>query len=264
MRFYRLLLDVCLPKFEVCQGKVAPNCFKSHTNYVLKKKFYLMSTLTFVLSDVTLFLPDNLSGLKKNIIRLALVLKSSDTITRCGKTITKYLFSALNMTDFPVSLLLCKFMIQLSINLIENDFFFNISLFKWHTCEWNLWKSETIENFRNNKVKIKPTLYCSRMKLFKFEYNPLNVGLWYTNILKPLLVPVIKIYKKGKELLCTFSQVNLLFQCLEFNIISEDDQMNETKEISHQHVFCNIQVWIHQDIHYTKSAHRIIKMHLPK
>ena len=37
-------------------------------------------------------------------------------------------------------------------------------------------KSETIENVRNNKVKVKPTLYSLEMKLLKFEYIPLNVG----------------------------------------------------------------------------------------
>ena len=104
---------------------------------------------------------------------------------------------------------------QLSINLIGNVFFFNIS-FKWHTSEWNLEKSETIENVWNKKVKIKPTLYSSEMKLLKFEYTPLNAGLWYTDVLKPLPVLVIKISKKGMELLCSFSQVNQMFLCLEF------------------------------------------------
>ena len=27
-----MLIDMCLPKFKICQGAVAPNCFKSHTN----------------------------------------------------------------------------------------------------------------------------------------------------------------------------------------------------------------------------------------
>ena len=53
---------------------------------------------------------------------------------------------------------------ELSINLIGNAFFFNISL-KWHTSERNLEKSKTTENVRNNKVNIKPTLYSSEMKL---------------------------------------------------------------------------------------------------
>ena len=37
-------------------------------------------------------------------------------------------------------------------------------------------KSETVENVRNNKVKIKPTLYSSEINLLEFEYTPLNVG----------------------------------------------------------------------------------------
>ena len=104
---------------------------------------------------------------------------------------------------------------HLSINLIGNAFFLNIT-FKWHTSEWNLEKPKTIENGLNNKVKIKPTLYSSEMKLLKFEYTPLNVGVWYTDVLKPLLVLVIKACKKGMELFCSFSQVNLMFLCLDF------------------------------------------------
>ena len=38
-------------------------------------------------------------------------------------------------------------------------------------------KFKAIENVRNNKMKIKPTLYSSEIKLLKFEYTPLNVGL---------------------------------------------------------------------------------------
>ena len=60
------------------------------------------------------------------------VLKSSDNIEGNGKTITKSFFSAVNMTSFSVSLLLRKFLMQLSISLIGNAFFFNIS-FKSHT-----------------------------------------------------------------------------------------------------------------------------------
>ena len=51
------------------------------------------------------------------------VLKSSDTLQRNGKTITKSFFSAANMTGFSVILLLRKFLMQLSINLIGNVFF---------------------------------------------------------------------------------------------------------------------------------------------
>ena len=37
---------------------------------VFKKQFCLMSDLKFTLFDVTSFLPDNLSGLKKNVFRV--------------------------------------------------------------------------------------------------------------------------------------------------------------------------------------------------
>ena len=70
---------------------------------------------------------------------------------------------------------------RLSINLIGNAFFFNIS-FEWGTSKSNLEKFETIENVRNNKVKIKPTLYSSEMKLLKFEYTPLNVWVYDTQM----------------------------------------------------------------------------------
>ena len=49
---------------------------------------------------------------------------------------------------------------QLSTSLMENAFFLKIS-FKWMTSVWNLEKSETIENVRNNMVKTKPILYSS-------------------------------------------------------------------------------------------------------
>ena len=28
-----MLMDLCLPKFDICQVAVAPNCFKSHRNF---------------------------------------------------------------------------------------------------------------------------------------------------------------------------------------------------------------------------------------
>ena len=59
------------------------------------------------------------------------VLKSSDHLRRNGKTITKSFFSAVNVTGFSVSLSLRKFLMQLSINLIENAFFYDIP-FNWH------------------------------------------------------------------------------------------------------------------------------------
>ena len=130
------------------------------------------------------------------ILFLKRVLKSSDNLPRNCKTITKSFFSAVNVTGFSVSLLLRKFLMKLSISFIGNEFFFNIS-FKWHTFEWNLGKSETTENVQNNKVNIKATLYSLEMKLLKFEYAPLNVGLWYTDVLKPSIVLVINKSKKA-------------------------------------------------------------------
>ena len=52
------------------------------------------------------------------------VLKSGDNLPRNGKIITKSFFSAVNMTGFSVSLLLRKLLMQVSINLIGNAFFF--------------------------------------------------------------------------------------------------------------------------------------------
>ena len=160
------------------------------------------------------------------------VLKSSDNLPRNGKTITKSFFSAVNVNGFSGSLSLRNCLMQLFINLIENAFFFNIS-FKCYSSERNLEKSETIENCRSDKVKMKTTLYSSEMKLLNFEYTPLNLGLWYADALKPFLVLVIKTSKKDMELFFSFSQVNLMFLCLEFNSLSinqvsvaKDQQLN--------------------------------------
>ena len=53
-------------------------------------------------------------------------LKSSDNLPRNGKTITKSIFSDVNVTGFSVSFLLRKPLMHLSINLIGNAFFLNI------------------------------------------------------------------------------------------------------------------------------------------
>ena len=70
--YYQILMDMCLPKFDIYQGTVAPNCFKGHTNssrpdFFQQKKFCLVFRLKLTLSDVTLFLPENLFGLKKKL-----------------------------------------------------------------------------------------------------------------------------------------------------------------------------------------------------
>lgn len=64
-----MLMDMHLPKFEIYRSISVPNCFESSTNYqcpdFFLKRFFLMWALKFTLSDVTLFLPDNLFELIK-------------------------------------------------------------------------------------------------------------------------------------------------------------------------------------------------------
>ena len=68
MRFFWTLMDMSLSKFDIYQVAGATNCFKIYANswfpHFFKKKFCLMSGLKFTLSEVTSFLPDNLSELK--------------------------------------------------------------------------------------------------------------------------------------------------------------------------------------------------------
>ena len=109
-----------------------------------------------------------------------------------------------------------KFLMYLSINLMGNVLFFNIS-FKWHTSDWNLKKSKTIENVRNNKVKIERSLPSPEMKLLRYEYAPQNMGLWYADTLKPLLVLVIKTSRNAMELFCCLDKNNNIFQSTRFN-----------------------------------------------
>ena len=62
--------NMSLPKFDIYQRTEATNCFKSHKNsFFFKNKFRLMSGLKFTLSNITPFLPDNLSELKQIIFR---------------------------------------------------------------------------------------------------------------------------------------------------------------------------------------------------
>ena len=68
-----MLMDMSLPKFDIYQGTGAKDFLKNQTLDVLiffKEKFCLMSGLKFTLPDVTSFLPDNLSGLKKDYIQV--------------------------------------------------------------------------------------------------------------------------------------------------------------------------------------------------
>ena len=54
-----MLMDMSLPKFDICQGTGAKDFLKNQTLDVLiffKEKFCLMSGLKFTLPDVTSFL----------------------------------------------------------------------------------------------------------------------------------------------------------------------------------------------------------------
>ena len=68
-----MLMDMSLPKCDIYQGTVATNCFKTQkilkSSVFFKKRFCLMSGLKFNLSGVTWFLLDNLSELKKVVVR---------------------------------------------------------------------------------------------------------------------------------------------------------------------------------------------------
>ena len=59
------------------------------------------------------------------------IFKSSDNLPRNGNIITKFFFSTVNVTGSSVSLLLRKLLMQLSINLIGNAFFFNVFFFSF-------------------------------------------------------------------------------------------------------------------------------------
>ena len=98
------------------------------------------------------------------------VLKSSDNLPRNGKTITKSFFSAVNVTGFSVSLLLRKLLMQLSINLIGNAFFFNISF-----------NGKLLNEILKNPKQLKT------FKIIKWKSNQLYIlrkwNCWNLNIL---------------------------------------------------------------------------------
>ena len=60
-------MDMWLPKYDIYQGKVAANCFKSHTYSFFFLMFCLMSVLKFTLPDVTSFLLDIVSRVKQKL-----------------------------------------------------------------------------------------------------------------------------------------------------------------------------------------------------
>ena len=63
-----------LPKFNIYQNAGAPNCLNATETLdaliFFIKKFCMMFSLKFTLSDVTSFPPYYLSGLKKSMLRL--------------------------------------------------------------------------------------------------------------------------------------------------------------------------------------------------
>ena len=60
------------------------------------------------------------------ILIIKRVLKSTGNLPINGKIITFSFFSAVSVTGYSVSLLLRKFLVQLSINFIGNSFFLDI------------------------------------------------------------------------------------------------------------------------------------------
>ena len=70
-----MLMDMSLPKFDIYLGIKQKFQILSRAIQTLdfltffNTKFYVMSGLKSTLSDVTTFLPDNLSGLKNIIFR---------------------------------------------------------------------------------------------------------------------------------------------------------------------------------------------------
>ena len=166
------------------------------------------------------------------------MLKSNDTISRNDQTKTKSFWQHLIWLVFQLVFYWENWCNFLSVLLfLLND-----------TLPYEIFKNQ--KQLKALEI-IKPTLYCLQIKLLKFKYTPLKTSLWYTNVLKPLLILVIKMYKKSIVLLYSFSHLNLLFLCLEFKdfFISQDYQVNETKQLCHQHIFCIIQVWTHRDTH---------------
>ena len=68
LRFYWMLVNICSPKFDIKVQQLQTVLRATETLDVLiffKKMFCLMSDLKFTLSDITSFLPDSESGLKK-------------------------------------------------------------------------------------------------------------------------------------------------------------------------------------------------------
>ena len=76
LRSYWMLMFMCLPKFDIYDGKITVNCFKSYPNsfswFFFKRKFCLMYGFKFTLSEVASFLMEKLLVLKKSCIQACL------------------------------------------------------------------------------------------------------------------------------------------------------------------------------------------------
>ena len=111
-----------MPACFVVIGSIASSTRK----FVNNVRAQAIEHFTFVVDDLKIALILQ-KGRFLLILFLKRVLKSSNNLPRNGRTITKSLFSAVTVTGFSVSLLLRKFLTQLSVNLIGNAFFFDIS-----------------------------------------------------------------------------------------------------------------------------------------
>ena len=86
LRLYRMLMDICLPKFDIYQGKVAPNCFKSYTNSWFPD-FFFQKKLSDVRFDIHLVWRNTVStgqsvrSFKKNYIQAWRVLSQQTSTT---------------------------------------------------------------------------------------------------------------------------------------------------------------------------------------
>ena len=58
-----MLMDMCLPKFDIYQGTLLQLFKKPHKRIFLKKSVLVDVRLKYILSNIALFLPDNLSAI---------------------------------------------------------------------------------------------------------------------------------------------------------------------------------------------------------
>ena len=115
------------------------------------------------------------------------VLIARDKLLRYGRTINNYFFSIVIAKRVCKNVLFKKVLMRLSTSLMRNKLFLK-RLFKWMTFVWNLERLEAIENILNRKIKVRPILCWSYMKLLQL-ISDLH----------------IKISRKGSELLLSGS-----------------------------------------------------------